>query len=90
MVSHKKSSFYTLFTHLRNLKLIIRKWTSDSFKYFEKILNSHQGGQLGFTKTSGYILYKDITFEEPVFKDIVYDFRRLEHFELEKLPGEFK
>lgn len=40
-------------------KDLARKWTKDSFEYFDKILFGSEGGLLGVFQTSGYQLFDD-------------------------------
>lgn len=66
-----------------------RKWAEDSFKYFDKLLFSPDGGVAGIFQASGYQMFDDAR-PDPSYKDYIYQFRHLTDDELMTFPRKFK
>jgi glycine/D-amino acid oxidase-like deaminating enzyme len=70
-------------------KDLVRKWGMESFKYFNRLIFSKDGGQAGVFQVSGYQLFDDDR-KDPSYKDYIYQFRHLTQDELNLFPRKFK
>ncbi|CAF0966012.1 unnamed protein product [Brachionus calyciflorus] len=70
-------------------KELVKKWATESFKYFDKLLFGKDGGKAGIFQASGYQMFDDERID-PSYKDYVYQFRHLTEHELNQFPKKFK
>ncbi|XP_076448849.1 D-aspartate oxidase-like isoform X2 [Babylonia areolata] len=69
----------------------IKGWVKDSWEHYSSLAMSPQAHETGHSLVPGYVVSDDISFvQNPLYEDIVFNFRRLTNEEMKRLKFPFK